>query len=267
MSAVATFTAAFAAAMSAFATAVAAFTAAVSVCSGGIVRMVQTVGVVMIQGIQVMMPSRIVRVMQGVAVVVPGRIVRVVQGVAIVAQGVVVVQRIAAAGDGHTARQLVDHRGRCFFLAGVHHYDGHGEGKQSKLFHLNRCVRRMFCEAELPGFTTTRDFRHVGCAVFKKNWYSVSVLTKHYLDYWSAWLRVPGANFRARMADKRLWALCALSDEDADRMTAPLAGTLRFSAEYLKMDWGGVLTGYGSRPGDVLEDVIGMEDADRFFGE
>lgn len=48
-------------------------------------------------------------------------------------------------------------------------------------------------------------------------------------------------------------------------MTAPLAGTLRLSAEYLKMDWGGVLIGYGSRPGDVLEDVKGMEAADRFF--
>ena len=39
------------------------------------------------------------------------------------------------------------------------------------------------------------------------------------------------------------------------------------SAEYLKMDWGGVLIGYGSRPGDVLEDVKTMEDADRFFQE
>ena len=36
-------------------------------------------------------------------------------------------------------------------------------------------------------------------------WYSVSASTKLYLDYWSAWLRVPDANFRKRMAGKTAW--------------------------------------------------------------
>src|SRR5919202_434383 len=33
-------------------------------------------------------------------------------------------------------------------------------------------------------------------------WYSVSSLTKRYLDYWSAWLRTPGIDFKATMAGR-----------------------------------------------------------------
>ncbi|ROP52652.1 NADPH-dependent FMN reductase [Streptomyces sp. PanSC9] len=33
-------------------------------------------------------------------------------------------------------------------------------------------------------------------------WYSVSSLTKTYLDHWSGWLRTPGADFRAAMAGR-----------------------------------------------------------------
>lgn len=96
-------------------------------------------------------------------------------------------------------------------------------------------------------------------------WYSVSALTKHYLDYWSAWMRVPDAAFRARMAGKTAWVISALSDDDAERMVEPLVLTIRLCAEYLKMNWGGVLLGNGSRPGDVLNDSEALEKARRFF--
>lgn len=96
--------AAFATAVSTFAAAVVAVPAAVAVGPGGVMWMVQTVGEVMIEGIDVVVPQRIVRVMQGVAVMVPQRIVRMVQRIAMVAQRIVLVQRIAAAGDGHATR-------------------------------------------------------------------------------------------------------------------------------------------------------------------
>ncbi len=44
-------------------------------------------------------------------------------------------------------------------------------------------------------------------------WYSLPTLAKHYLDHWSAWMRVPGVDFKARMAGKRLWAITIVSDE------------------------------------------------------
>jgi len=95
-------------------------------------------------------------------------------------------------------------------------------------------------------------------------WYSVPTSAKHYLDYWSAWLRVPGADFRKRMAGKVLWGVCALSEED-QRRADPLISMLANTADYLKMEFGGVLLGYGSRPGDVLSDSGAFTRAKTFF--
>jgi len=95
-------------------------------------------------------------------------------------------------------------------------------------------------------------------------WYSVPAAAKTYLDYWSGWLRVPGADFKARMAGKKLWGVCALSDEDPARAD-PLIGTLALTADYLKMEFGGVLLGYGSKPGDIVADSAAFERAKTFF--
>lgn len=95
-------------------------------------------------------------------------------------------------------------------------------------------------------------------------WYSVPASAKLYLDYWSGWLRVPGANFRERMAAKTLWGVCALSDEDP-RRADPLVGTLAITADYLKMGFGGVLLGYGNKPGEVLNDAAALDKARSFF--
>lgn len=95
-------------------------------------------------------------------------------------------------------------------------------------------------------------------------WYSVSGAVKNYLDYWSGWMRVPGLEFRARMAGKRLRGVSAVSDPNR-AATAPLAGTLRLSAEYLRMEWRGLLVGNGSRPGDVLGDHEALAEAKTFL--
>lgn len=95
-------------------------------------------------------------------------------------------------------------------------------------------------------------------------WYGLPASAKLYLDYWTAWMRVPGRDFRARMAGKTAWAIGALSDEDP-ALVEPLVQTLRLSARYLAMEWGGHLFGYGSRPGDVLTDATALAAADVFF--
>lgn len=95
-------------------------------------------------------------------------------------------------------------------------------------------------------------------------WYSVPASAKLYLDYWSGWLRVPGANFRGRMAGKKLWVISVLSEEDPARAD-PLLGMLKNIADYLKMDFGGMLLGNGSQPGDVLADASALEKARTFF--
>jgi hypothetical protein len=94
----------------------------------------------------------------------------------------------------------------------------------------------------------------------------VSASTKLYLDHWSAWMRLEGVDFKARMAGKTLWAITALSDEDWSG-AQPLIDTLRLSADYMKMNWGGVLLGYGNRPRDVLLDAPSMDRAENFFAD
>lgn len=97
-------------------------------------------------------------------------------------------------------------------------------------------------------------------------WYSVSGLTKRYLDYWSDWLRVPGADFRATLAGRTLWGVAALAD--AQPVVAdPLIGTLNNSAAYMKMRFGGVLLGNGSARGNVLKDTEALARAKTFFAQ
>lgn len=128
--------------------------------------------------------------------------------------------------------------------------------------------------AELPLAPFT-DVRHVGDGVYPEPtgheklllestlaatdlviatplyWYTVSTSVKQYFDYWSAWLRVPGVDFRERMRGKRMWAVTAHTANDRSEIE-PMLGTLRLTAEYMEMTWGGELLAYGNRPGEVV---------------
>jgi multimeric flavodoxin WrbA len=97
-------------------------------------------------------------------------------------------------------------------------------------------------------------------------WYSLSGLTKRYLDYWSDWLRVPGADFRATLAGRTLWGVSVLAEEE-EAVADPLIGTLNNSAAYMKMRFGGVLLGNGSARGDVLKDSRALSRAKTFFAQ
>lgn len=91
--------------------------------------------------------------------------------------------------------------------------------------------------------------------------YSLATPLKLYLDHWSAFLRVPGLEFKARMAGKTMFVLCATSSGDEPHLAQPLVDSLRYSAELLQMRWGGHVLGDGSRPGDVLKDATALQAA------
>ncbi|MGW0945152.1 flavodoxin family protein [Streptomyces sp. NPDC002623] len=97
-------------------------------------------------------------------------------------------------------------------------------------------------------------------------WYSVSAQTKRYLDHWSGWLRTPGLDFKATLAGRTLWGVTVLAD-DQPLVADPLVGTLNNSAAYLKMRFGGVLLGNGSKPDDVLTDTEALTRAKTFFAQ
>jgi multimeric flavodoxin WrbA len=90
-------------------------------------------------------------------------------------------------------------------------------------------------------------------------WYSLPAPLKLFLDHWSGFLRVPGLDFKPRMALKAMHVLCATSSgADEDHLAAPLVDSLRYTADYLHMRWGGAVLGHGNRPDDVLQDQAGM---------
>lgn len=95
-------------------------------------------------------------------------------------------------------------------------------------------------------------------------WYGVTSAVKLYLDYWGSWLRVPAVDFRARMRGRTMWAVSAISEEDPAKAD-PLLGTLRLTADYMGMRWGGGLLGYADRPGDLLADDKALAAAKTFF--
>lgn len=95
-------------------------------------------------------------------------------------------------------------------------------------------------------------------------WYSLSASAKRYLDYWSGWLRTPGIDFKATLEGRTLWGVTALAHEE-QVVADPLVGTLRNSAAYMGMRFGGVLLGNGSKPGDVLKDEGALLRAKTFF--
>ncbi|MDO7847473.1 NAD(P)H-dependent oxidoreductase [Hymenobacter sp. M29] len=94
-------------------------------------------------------------------------------------------------------------------------------------------------------------------------WYSLPVHAKHYLDYWSAWLRTPGLNFREEMRGKTLWSIVVSSGDRSE--TKPLEDSLVLTAKYMQMPWGGMLYGTGSRPNDIQDDKAALERAKSFF--
>jgi multimeric flavodoxin WrbA len=97
-------------------------------------------------------------------------------------------------------------------------------------------------------------------------WYSLPAPLKLFLDHWSGFLRVPGLDFKPRMGRKTMYVLCATSSgEDEAHLAEPLVNSLRYTADYLHMNWGGAVLGNGNRPGEVLQDKAGMAAAARLL--
>lgn len=93
-------------------------------------------------------------------------------------------------------------------------------------------------------------------------WFSVPSTLKHYLDQWSAWMRVPGLHFKERMAGKRLWVVSTSGDR---AKAQPMFDSYRLCAEFLGMEWRTPLWGKGGAPGAVHQDAAALRAAESFF--
>jgi hypothetical protein len=55
------------------------------------------------------------------------------------------------------------------------------------------------------------------------------------------------------MRGKTMWSITAHTAKDLAQVD-PMLATLRLTADYLGMDWGGELLAYGNRPGEAIDD-------------
>jgi len=95
-------------------------------------------------------------------------------------------------------------------------------------------------------------------------WYGLPAAAKLCLDHWTHWMRAPGVDFKAQMAKKTLWLVMAHSGSSPEQI-APGVDTLRLTADYLNMRWGGVLLGDANAPGDIMQDEVALRNAQSFF--
>ena len=97
-------------------------------------------------------------------------------------------------------------------------------------------------------------------------WYSLSSHTKRYLDHWTSWMHIQGLDFRAAMAGRTVWGVTT-SAGDLPWLAEPLVNTINNWAAFMKMNFGGVLCGNGTAPGDVLKDTEALAHAKTFFAQ
>lgn len=97
-------------------------------------------------------------------------------------------------------------------------------------------------------------------------WYGLAWTAKLYLDHWSGWMRDSELAFRPAMGGRRLWAVISDSDTDEEGSAYPVIETLRRTADYMEMQWGGALIGHANKPGEIAADTTAMRAAERFFG-
>ncbi|HEX5803009.1 MAG TPA: NAD(P)H-dependent oxidoreductase [Azospira sp.] len=93
-------------------------------------------------------------------------------------------------------------------------------------------------------------------------WFSIPSPLKLCLDQWSAWMRVPGLDFKPRMAGKRLWVVSTSGDR---AKAQPMLDSYRLCAEFMAIEWKGALWGKGGAPEAVLADGDALAAAERFF--
>ncbi len=93
-------------------------------------------------------------------------------------------------------------------------------------------------------------------------WFSVPSPLKAYLDQWSAWMRVPGVDFKTHMSTKRLWVIATSGDR---AKAQPMFDSYKLCADFLGMQWMGALWGKGGAPDAVLADSAAMAAAHTFL--
>ncbi len=93
-------------------------------------------------------------------------------------------------------------------------------------------------------------------------WFSIPSPAKTYLDHWSAWLRIPGVNFKEKMAGKRLWVIATSGNRERAQ---PMFDSYRLCAEFLGMQAMPPLWGKGGAPDAVLDDTEALAAARTLF--
>jgi hypothetical protein len=79
-------------------------------------------------------------------------------------------------------------------------------------------------------------------------------------------METPGLGFQAAVAGRTVWGVTT-SASDLPWLADPLVSTVNNGAAFLNMDFGGVLHGNGTAPGEILKDTEALVRAKTFFAQ
>lgn len=159
----------------------------------------------------------------------------------------------------HAARALAPGRAQRWLRLIDHPLPPFADTRHSSGYAAPAGDAKLVCEATLAASDLV--------IVTPVNWYSLPWPAKLYFDHWSAWMRVPGLNFKQTLQGRNLWSVIVDADEAGEGSAGPVVDMLRRTAGYMSMNWRGALIGHANRPGEIANDAAALAAAERLFIE
>ncbi|MFC7442196.1 flavodoxin family protein [Laceyella putida] len=92
-------------------------------------------------------------------------------------------------------------------------------------------------------------------------WYGMSGHMKNFVDRWSQSLRNTAYDFKGKMKGKPAYVIIS-GGESAKIKGLPLVQQFQYIFEFMNMKFAGYIIGRGSKPGEVLNDEVALQEAD-----
>jgi multimeric flavodoxin WrbA len=92
-------------------------------------------------------------------------------------------------------------------------------------------------------------------------WYGMSGHMKNFVDRWSQSLRNPAYDFKGAMKDKPAYVIIS-GGESAKIKGLPLVQQFQYIFEFMNMKFAGYVIGRGTKPGEVLNDKVALQEVD-----
>ncbi|WLD94204.1 flavodoxin family protein [Alkalihalobacillus sp. AL-G] len=93
-------------------------------------------------------------------------------------------------------------------------------------------------------------------------WYGMSGIMKNLIDRWSQNLRDSRFDFKDKLSKKTAYVICCGGDNPKLK-ALPLIQQFSYIFDFVSMEFGGYIIGKGNQPGEVLNDIEALAQAEQ----